>query len=312
MKEFKNILVATDTRLEHHPIVDEAAEIALHCGAALKIIDVAPEFSWTVRLTMSDYEHVHELLIQEKTAALEALAEPIRKRGIEVKTKTLHGKSSVEIIREVLRADHDLVLRVAKGNDSRSHGFFGNTGARLLRQCPCPVWLVSPSTTPKFSHVLACVDTSSGNQEDDKLNQRIFELGEAISKYHDGRFSVVHAWTIWNEQMLKARMGEELFREVEQNNEIQVDKMLNEFLEQYGSNTEADNVFLLKGEPAGVISELSQNENVDLVVMGTVARSGVAGIITGNSAEQMLNRIQCSVLALKPDGFVSPIQLEND
>ncbi len=115
MHEFTKILVATDTRLDDHPIVDEAAEIAMHCGASLKIVDVAPEFSWTVRLTMSDHEHLQELICQEKAVALEALAEPIRQRGIEVETKVLKGKTSVEIIREVLRADHDLVIRVAKG-----------------------------------------------------------------------------------------------------------------------------------------------------------------------------------------------------
>ena len=49
----------------------------------------------------------------------------------------------MEIIREVIRDDHDLVLRVNKGKESRRQGFFGNTGMRLLRKCPCAVWLVS-------------------------------------------------------------------------------------------------------------------------------------------------------------------------
>ena len=310
MNEFKKILVATDTRLEHHPIVDEAAEIALHCGASLKIVDVAPEFPWTVRLTLSNHEHLQELICQEKAAALEALAGPIRQRGIDVETKVLRGQTSVAIIREVLRAGHDLVLRVAKGRDSRSHGFFGNTGARLLRQCPCAVWLVTAATTPKFQHVLACVDTSSGDEQDAELNCRVYELAEAISKFHGGRFSVAHAWSIWNEQMLKGRIGEDLFSEVERNNEAQVTKMFNNFLKQYGTDADAENIHLVKGEPADVISELTWKDAVDLVVMGTVARSGMAGIVTGNSAEQILNRIQCSVLALKPSGFVSPVRLD--
>jgi nucleotide-binding universal stress UspA family protein len=311
MNEFKRILVATDTRLEQHPIVDEAAEIAIHCGASLKIVDVAPEFSWTVRLTMSDHEHVQELICKEKADALEALAEPLRLRGIDVETKVLKGKTSVEIIREVLRSDHDLVLRIAKGKDSRSHGFFGNTGARLLRQCPCAVWLVSSNTSPKFTHVLACVDTSSGNETDADLNHRVYELAEEISHYHGGRFSVLHAWAIWNEQMLKGRMGEELFSEIERDNEVQVSKMLNAFLERYNTSKDAENIYMVKGEPADVISELTMNDGVDLVVMGTVARSGMAGMVTGNSAEQILSRIRCSVLALKPDNFVSPVQLNS-
>ncbi len=252
----------------------------------------------------------NELICQEKATALETLAEPLRLRGLDVQTKVLKGKTSVEIIREVLRDDHDLVLRVAKGRDSRSHGFFGNTGARLLRQCPCPVWLVSPDTTPKFTHVLACVDTSSEDELDAKLNHRVYELAKAISKFHGGRFSVVHAWSIWNEQMLKGRMGEELFSEIESENKIQVTKMLNDFLERYHTNADAENIHMLKGEPAEVITELTRKDGVDLVVMGTVGRSGMAGVVTGNSAEQILNRIQCSVLALKPDDFVSPVRLD--
>ncbi len=310
MHEFRRILVATDTRLEEHPIVEEAAEIALLSGATLKIVDGVKDFSWTVRLTMSDHEHVHELMIQEKEAALESLAKPLRDRGLQVETKVLSGKTSVEIIREVIRADHDLVMRVAKGKDSRAHGFFGSTGTRLLRECPCAVWLVSPATTPKFTHVLACIDTSSGEELDARLNKRVYELAEAISKYHGGRFSVVHAWSIWNEQMLKGRMGEELFEQVEHNNEKQVTQMLDSFLEQYQTDSTSDHVHLLKGEPAEVIAKLTWEDNVDLVVMGTVARSGITGMVMGNSAEKILNRIQCSVLALKPEGFISPVKVE--
>jgi nucleotide-binding universal stress UspA family protein len=157
---------------------------------------------------------------------------------------------------------------------------------------------------------LACVDTSSGDEQDEKLNRRVYELAESISKYHGGRFSVVHAWSIWNEQMLKGRIGEDLFEEIEKNNQTQVTRMLNEFLERYGIDANAKNVFLLKGEPADVIPAMTWNEGVDLVVMGTVARSGITGMVTGNSAEQILSRIQCSVLALKPDDFVSPVTLE--
>ncbi len=58
MKRFKRILVATDTRLSDHSIVNEAAEIAKHNDASLKIVDVVPGFPWTVRLTLKDHEHM--------------------------------------------------------------------------------------------------------------------------------------------------------------------------------------------------------------------------------------------------------------
>jgi nucleotide-binding universal stress UspA family protein len=41
--------------------------------------------------------------------------------------------------------------------------------------------------------------------------------------------------------------------------------------------------------------------------MGTVARTGVRGFIMGNTAETVLEQIDCSVLAIKPQGFVTPV-----
>ncbi|NNE00479.1 MAG: universal stress protein [Pirellulaceae bacterium] len=118
MKRFKNILVATDTRWGEHPIVDEAVEIAMHNGASLKIVDVVPDFPWTVRLTLKDHEHMRELMGQEKQEKLDAMEAKIRAKGVDVETRVLQGKTSVEIIREVLRCEHDLVLRIHKGRES--------------------------------------------------------------------------------------------------------------------------------------------------------------------------------------------------
>ena len=145
MKRFKHILVATDSRLENQSIIAEAAKLAKESNASLKLVDVVPPLSWTVRLLVSNHEHIRGLMIREKQEQLETLAEPLRTEGVDVETKVLNGKSSVEIIREVLRNKHDLVMRVAKGSSSRRKGFFGTTGIRLLRECPCAVHLVAPN-----------------------------------------------------------------------------------------------------------------------------------------------------------------------
>jgi len=59
------------------------------------------------------------------------------------------------------------------------------------------------------------------------------------------------------------------------------------------------------------IVSLAKNKNIDLLVMGTVCRTGVAGLIIGNTAEKVLNKVDCSVLTVKPEGFVTPVTLEN-
>lgn len=207
MKHFKNILVATDTRLDVHPIVEEAAQIAQRNGATLTLVDVVPEVPWLVRMTMNDHEDVRQLLGRDKQEKLEVLAAGIRGQGIDVEAKVLWGKTSVEIIREVLRERHDLVLRVAKGHKSRHKGFFGTTGRRLLRDCPCAVWLVAAADTPAYKHIMACVDTTSDNELDAELNAKIFELASTISQQHKARFTLLHAWYIDAASMLNRRVS---------------------------------------------------------------------------------------------------------
>lgn len=309
MKRFKNILVATDTRLDFHPIVDEAAEIARHNNASLKIVDVVPEFPWAVRFSLKDHEHIRKLIGQEKQANLESLADAIRKNSIQVQTKTLFGRTSIEVIREVMRGGHDLVLRVAKGKDSRRRGFFGTTAIRLLRQCPCAVWLVSPTTTPRFQHVLGCIDTPTTEDSEAELDDQIYELASSISRYHDGRFSIVHAWSVLYRRLLKNRMRAEDFVGLEKQTHDQTAKLVSKFLEKHGSNISANNVHLINGEPPVSIENFIRQNDVDLVVMGTVGRSGLSGTVIGNTAEQILDRIECSVLAIKPDNFKCPIAL---
>jgi nucleotide-binding universal stress UspA family protein len=68
---------------------------------------------------------------------------------------------------------------------------------------------------------------------------------------------------------------------------------------------------LVKGWAHKEIPALVRDLGADLVVMGTVARTGISGLLMGNTAEMILTQIDCSVLAVKPQEFVSPVTLES-
>jgi len=68
-------------------------------------------------------------------------------------------------------------------------------------------------------------------------------------------------------------------------------------------------VHLVKGQAGDVIPDLTESLEVDLVVLGTVGRTGVPGLLIGNTAEKILNALDCSVFTLKPEGFETPIQV---
>jgi nucleotide-binding universal stress UspA family protein len=68
---------------------------------------------------------------------------------------------------------------------------------------------------------------------------------------------------------------------------------------------------LVEGEAGTVIPAIAAEERIDLIIMGTVARLGLEGYFIGNTAETVLQRVDCSVLTVKPEGFVSPVNAGN-
>lgn len=307
MKRFTNILVSVNSRLDDQPALQWARLLAEHNRAKLTLVDVQHEASWLERLLLRDYEYVEKLDTEKRHERLDAFAQPIRDRGIEVATKVLSGSTSIEIIREVLRAKHDLVVRVSRGKNSRRAGFFGSTTMRLLRQCPCPVWAVKPDAAPRFQCVLAAIDPVPDDANHTQLNSAIMALSKSISELGNGQYLVVHAWSLFAEGMLTSQLNEEELEKQVILSQRQVETAFDKFLAWYGLSAKSKNVYLLKGDPEIIIPRFAAEQQVDLIVMGTVARTGIPGMIMGNTAEVLLDSIHCSVLALKPDAFVSPV-----
>ena len=91
-------------------------------------------------------------------------------------------------------------------------------------------------------------------------------------------------------------------------------RWLEKLLETYGAKAGKHAVdyvdpqlHVIKGDAEKVIPKIAKDLDVDLIVMGTGARTGIPGFFMGNTAESNLNRIDCSVLTIKPPGFVSPV-----
>ena len=56
---------------------------------------------------------------------------------------------------------------------------------------------------------------------------------------------------------------------------------------------------LITGEPAAAIVRLAEDENVDMIVMGTHGRTGLSRLLMGSVAEAVVRRAKCPVLTYK-------------
>jgi universal stress protein E len=305
MNQFKNILVQVDTRRDEQALLHRAIELAKVHGATLKIVDIVPEFSWPLRWAATDYDEIRQAVIHQKEELVEALIAPLRNFGVEVTSKVLCGKSSDQIIGEVVRSKHDLVMKDAKGQFSPHPGTFGTTAMRLVRYCPCPVWAYRPKHSTGPEKVVAAVDATATDEAHMALNHDIMSWAKAVSG--DNPPHVAHVWSVYGEAVIKDYMKRDEFEDLVRDAEHEAREQIGKLLAPHQMSASDANVHLLRGDPAPELIRLVNNGGCDLLVLGTVARTGITGLLIGNTAETLINRVECSVLAIKPADFVTPI-----
>jgi len=86
----------------------------------------------------------------------------------------------------------------------------------------------------------------------------------------------------------------------------QLHAMVDPLAEQMGVTPK---LWMAEGRAYEQIAQAEQRLGADLVVMGTVGRAGLAGMVIGNTAERALRLVESSLLTIKPTGFVSPVEL---
>jgi nucleotide-binding universal stress UspA family protein len=242
-------------------------------------------------------------------AEVEALADVARAAGHRVQVQLPAGIAFVEIIRAVLAGQHDLVIKVAEPSSGVHHAVFGSIDRHLLRKCPCPLWLADPGYDRPLGRVLAAVDPAPRSAVQAALSRRVLSLAQDLASRSAAQLHVVHAWQVLGDRFLG--VSDRLDPETTQLTGETLNyhrRRLDELLEACGLEAGRATIHLVRGPAGEVVPEVARRVDADLVVMGTVGRVGIPGLLIGNTAERILGDLDCSVLALKPAGFVSPVQ----
>jgi nucleotide-binding universal stress UspA family protein len=242
-------------------------------------------------------------MIEGRMAELKAM---MPHADIPVHYEVVSGAPPVEVIERVERLGHDLVLTIPMPPLRRRGLGSASTTMHLLRKCPVPVWVHSPLTATAAAVLVALGPLEQTSHD---LNIKLLELGSSLALTGDSELHVVHGWRLEGEKMIRSpRLGysdEEIAAmgsAVRAEAEMEIGKLLDAV-----PGARDASVILRNGEAADVIVDAIDAVNPATVVMGTLARSGIPGYIIGNTAERVLVGVDRSVLAVKPEGFVSPV-----
>jgi universal stress protein E len=316
MKRFKRILLIANGLAEKHSVLERAKTLARNNQAQLTILDVIKLSSRDMQVLKiyMDPEEFQRMIVHERMKDLERLISPMKRERVQGGVKVLIGIPFLEIIREVLRSNHDLVMMTAEGIGGIRDMLFGTTTMHLMRKCPCSVWAIKPAKRMQFARILAAVDPDPTDRIKNALNGKVLELAYSLAQAEMSEFHVIHAWALQGEGLLRAgkrvpmNKVNQMVRETHKAHQL----WLNKLLQVYTPDIPNNRVHLLKGDAGKLIPELASKKKIDLIVMGTVGRTGVAGLLIGNTAEKVLQKVDCSVLAVKPEGYVTPVELEQE
>ncbi|ENM3919553.1 universal stress protein [Vibrio cholerae] len=283
-----------------------------HARLTLLVVNQVPSFS-------TEVQHLYQQALQQQSDELEKLANSLNlSDSVSVSIRT--GKKYVEVIHAVRELHCDLVIKECEDAAWLQH-LFGSDDMHLLRKCPIPVWLMKPNQVPKYRNVVAAIDLESDslepNQKDKQLlNQKILEIAASISLIDNANLHVINAYDVPQAGFIGLWVGEsdkneqQLYENERRAKRYALDSCLARFQQKVGEETYQylnPRLHLVQGSAAHEIPKFAQSVNADLVVMGTLARSGIAGVLIGNTAENILYQLNCAVVTLKPEGFVSPI-----
>ncbi|MEX0818195.1 MAG: universal stress protein, partial [Pirellulaceae bacterium] len=305
---FKNILVGVDlsqgeriVSAELPPPTAEAVERALWLAKMnsarvtfFYALDISPAAQRTIEASGKGEDSV----VAEAKDVLNRLVTRAAADGIAAGMDVRFGKSWRQMIERVFQDGHDLVVAGTRHLGALKSFLVGSTGMKLLRKCPCPVWITQPQPESHIKSILVahCLRT---------VGDIAMELGCSMAQLHGAELHVLHSLEFPElDTALPARISAEKAAESRLNAEQHIESQLSNY-----QFTHPPQVHIVTDPPDFAVLEEVQQHHIELAVMGTIARTGIRGLITGNTAEKLLPRIPCSVLAVKPPGFSSPVSI---
>ena len=300
MQRFQRILAGVDLALDGDALTPgsgraarQARWLAEHTGASLTFLH-------------SVWADIHEEGQSIRPGpgkrgmeVLEALAREANAAGVRSELVIVRERAWLEIIRRVQRRENDLVV-VARRNQLDA-GALGGIARKLMRKCPCPVWVVKLEGALEPRTIVAATDFS-------EVGNLAVVLAADLARVASSELHVVHAWQApivvpvaseLEAPPLAPAELEELQKTVEERLESTLRPLDLPVSTRRHVPCEA---------PSRAIRELVEKISADLLVMGTVSRAGIAGLLMGNTAERLLDRVHCSMLTVKPSEFVSPVK----
>ncbi|HEU5133505.1 MAG TPA: universal stress protein [Steroidobacteraceae bacterium] len=292
------------------PGLAKAIQVARASGAKLELFHALddPLFIELAQLDDNTVDRLRERVEEEVRIPLVRLCNVAQRHGVQAEASVAWDYPPHEaIVRRAVKIGAELIVAECHKGGRTRPWLIHLTDWELLRLSPVPVLLLKNAKAYRRPLTLAAVDPAHAHAKPSRLDARILAAAAQLSKGLRGTLHMVHAnyptivglgppvnrtWSTLSYEELKdqERQAFEVFRA--------------------NAAIPRTRAHLVEGNPSREIPRVAGKLGASIVVMGALSRSGLERVFIGNTAERVLGALNCDVLVVKPEGFVSQLERE--
>lgn len=299
--QLHQLLVIIDPTQNPQPALERAAWIARQSGAALELLICEFNSSLDSGLLFDApaLDKARHSLLAQRREWLEQLAAPLREEGLKVTSEVRWGKPLHKMI--IARAEElkpDLVLKTAHSHGLLHRLLLTNTCWQLIRYCPTPLWLVKPHGEWHARRLVVALDPTHSADKPAALDHQLIEAAQTLGTTLGLEEHYLHSYAPLPRTLV---FDAELVADYEYYVERTGDHHRAAFEQLLQDHAiDPSHSHLLQGFAEETLPRFVEEQTVDLLVMGAIARGQLDTALIGHTAERVLEGVNCDLLVLKP------------
>jgi nucleotide-binding universal stress UspA family protein len=275
--------VPTDFSLSSEKAIDAAIIVAKKFNSRLLVLHVMPDLGED-RLNQVKLKDFVDIQMEKITQRLNS-----QNVGVEAMIET--GIPFLKIMQIAELKDVNVVMI---GAGSPATGGPGTTAEKLMHKSIKPVWVIGEQKVSGIKRILCPIDFSDAS--DRALNNAIH-----LARQFGSELIIMHV----NDSLLSPYLRlKESLRLSSSDDQKAFSDRFEKHLQRFDLLNIKVEKLLIAGSPATEIINLVQHQKIDLILMGSVGRTGHPRMLTGATARVVLRALPASIVVFKSENII--------
>ena len=301
MKHLNNLLIANDSLAGMRNALDKAAFVEHYTGAKISVAEVV--YALVVEespngLTVPQQVQMIEALKAAERNGLRNLVEPFQTRVATADVRLLWNKNSAHaLIRAAYESHADLIIKPISEHSTLGDFVHTPLDWSLMRDSPCAVLISKDKPWGNPAHILAAIDATDDSNED--LTREILVTATTLACVLGTDMHLVCVYPDFGQTVNQYQVATD-YVGIKEDMKQSREHAIGEWIDKLELTVAA--VHVVEGKPAPTIAKLANSIGIDIVVLGTAARTGLKKMLLGNTAEDIIGRLTCDIVTVREPG----------